>query len=103
MTTRRHRNYRRALNLIGEVDPLWLSAPARACLEDRVEAMLLSREENQASVRQLRAETAHSIRELAGAGMLPQAVADELEELMLAAGPPSHPMPSLWTLRHHSG
>jgi hypothetical protein len=54
--------------------------------------MLLSREENQASVRRLRAGTADSIRELVGAGMLPQAVADELEELMLAAGPPSHPM-----------
>ena len=50
MTARRHRHYRRALDLIAAVDPLWLSSPGRARLEDRAEEMLLSRLEDAASI-----------------------------------------------------
>jgi hypothetical protein len=89
VTARRHRNYRRALDLIAAVDPLWLSSRGRACLEDRAEEMLLTRAEDAASVGRLRSQAAGSVREMVGGGMLPQAVADELIELILAAGPSS--------------
>jgi hypothetical protein len=89
VTARRHRNYRRALDLIAAIDPLWLSSPDRARLEDRVEEMLLTTAEDPASIGRLRSDAAGSVREMVGAGMLPQAVADELTELMLAAGPTS--------------
>lgn len=87
MTARRHRHYRRALDLIAAVDPLWLSSPGRARLEDRAEEMLLSRLEDAASISRLRSQAAGAIREMVGGGMLAQAVADELTELILAAGP----------------
>lgn len=89
MTARRHSNYRRALDLIAAVDPLWLSTDGRAQLEDRAEEMLLSRARDAASISRLRSEAARSIREMVGAGLLPQAVADELTGLILAAGPNS--------------
>jgi hypothetical protein len=87
MTARRHRNYRRALDLISAIDPLWLSSPDRARLEDHAEEMLLTRVEDAASISRLRSSAARSVREMVGAGMLPQGVADELIELILAAGP----------------
>ena len=89
MTARRHSNYRRALDLIAAVDSLWLSTDGRAQLEDRAEEMLLSRARDAASISRLRSEAARSIREMVGAGLLPQAVADELTGLILAAGPNS--------------
>jgi hypothetical protein len=87
VTARRHRNYRRALDLIASVDPLWLSSLGRARLVDRAEEMLLSRAEDAASISRLRSEASSSIRQMAGEGLLPQAVADELTDLILAAGP----------------
>lgn len=89
MTARRHCNYRGALNLIAAFDPLWLPSPDRARLEDRAEEMLLTRTEDAALISRLRSEAAASDREMIGRGMLPQAVADELMELILAAGPSS--------------
>jgi hypothetical protein len=89
VTARRHSNYRRALDLIAAVDPLWLSTDGRAQLEDRAEEMLLSRIQNAASISRLRSEVARSIREMVSAGLLPQPVADELTGLILAAGPNS--------------
>ena len=89
MTAHRHSNYRRALDLIGAVDPLRLSTDGRAQLEDRAEEMLLSRIQNAASISRLRSEVARSIREMVSAGLLPQPVADELTGLILAAGPNS--------------
>jgi hypothetical protein len=87
VTARRYRNYRRALDLIAAVDPLWLSSAGRALLDDRAEELLLSRAEDRKSISRLQSEAARFIRHLVGEGLLPQAVADELTELILAAGP----------------
>jgi hypothetical protein len=87
VTARRHRHYRRALDLIAGIDPLWLSSDGRARLTDRAEEMLLTTTEGGATITRLRSETAGDIREMVGAGMLPAAVAHELTGLLLAAGP----------------
>jgi hypothetical protein len=56
---------------MSSVDSILCGHRTHSCvLEDRVEAMLLSKEESQASVHRLRAETARTIRERVGAGML---------------------------------
>jgi hypothetical protein len=87
VTARRHHHYRRALDLVASIDPLWLSSDGRARLKDRAEEMLLTTTEDGASINRLRSETACDIREMVGAGMLPPAVADDLTGLLLAAGP----------------
>jgi hypothetical protein len=87
VTARRHRHYRRALDLIATVDPLWLSSDGRARLEDRAEEMLLTTTEEGPSVTRLRSETAGDVRAMVAAGLLPPGVAEELTGLLLAAGP----------------
>jgi hypothetical protein len=91
MTSRRYDSYRRALDLVGAVGPQWLTDPARVELEDLVEQMLLSRDERREQVRKMREDASVAIRELAGAGMLPPTLAEELVGLVLAAGPPLTP------------
>ena len=87
MTADRHRSYRRALDVLAATDPDWLQEPAREILEDLAEHMLLSADTSRAEVRELRENATRSVRELAGAGMLPPTVIEELIALLLAAGP----------------
>jgi hypothetical protein len=87
MTADRYRSYRRALDVVAAIDPDWLQEPARDILEDLAEHMLLSADTSRAEVRELRENASRSVRELAGAGMLPPTVTEELIALLLAAGP----------------
>jgi hypothetical protein len=87
MTADRYRSYRRALDVVAAIDPDWLQGPAREILEDLAEHMLLSADTSRAEVRELRENATRSVRELAGAGMLPPTVTEELITLLLAAGP----------------
>ena len=88
MNARRHGNYRRALDIVAAVDSDWLSPPARQILEDLAEHMLLCRDADPADVVELREDASVTVMELAGAGLFPPPVADELIRLLLAAGPP---------------
>jgi hypothetical protein len=87
MTADRYRSYRRALDVLAAIDPDWLQEPAREILEDLAEHMLLSADTSRAEVRKLRENATGSVRDLAGAGMLPPTVIEELVALLLAAGP----------------
>jgi hypothetical protein len=87
MTAGRYRSYRRALDVLAATDPDWLQEPAREILEDLAEHMLLSADTSRAEVRELRDNASRSVRELAGTGMLPPTVTEELITLLLAAGP----------------
>jgi|Tabmets5t2r1_1033131.scaffolds.fasta_scaffold12184_2 hypothetical protein len=87
MTAGRYRSYRRALDVLAATDRDWLQEPAREILEDLAEHMLLSADTSRAEVRELRENASRSVRELAGAGMLPPTVTEELITLLLAAGP----------------
>jgi hypothetical protein len=87
MTAARYRSYRRALDVVAAIDPNWLQDPAREILEDLAEHMLLSPDTSRAEVRELQENVSCSVRELAGAGMLPPTVTEELIALLLAAGP----------------
>jgi hypothetical protein len=87
MTADRYRSYRRALDVVAAIDPDWLQGPAREILEDLAEHMLLSAGTSRAEVRELRENATRSVRELAGAGVLPPTVIEELIALLLAAGP----------------
>jgi hypothetical protein len=87
MTADRYRSYRRALEVLAAIDPDWLQEPAREILEDLAEHMLLSADTSRAEVRELRENASRSVRELAGAGMLPPTATEELITLLLAAGP----------------
>ena len=87
MTAGRYRSYRRALEVLAAIDPDWLQESAREILEDLAEHMLLSADSSRAEVGELRQNASRSVRELAGAGMLPPTVTDELIALLLAAGP----------------
>jgi hypothetical protein len=87
MTAGRYRSYRRALDVVAAIDPDWLQEPAREILEDLAEHMLFRAETSRAEVRELRQNASRSVREVAGAGMLPPTVTDELIALLLAAGP----------------
>jgi hypothetical protein len=87
MTADRYRSYRRALDVVAAIDPDWLQEPAREILEELAEHMLLTADTSRAEVRELRENATRSVRELAGAGMLPPTVTEELIALLLAAGP----------------
>jgi hypothetical protein len=65
--------------------------PAREILEDLAEHMLLSADTSRAGVRELRDNASRSVRELAGAGMLPPTATEELIALLLAARPARRP------------
>ena len=88
MTERRYRFYRKALDIIGAIDAERLSAPGRDILEDVAEHMLLSPDCSPAELRELRLDSTVTVRELARAGMVPPATADQLVELVVGAGPP---------------
>ena len=87
MTAARYRSYRLALDVVAAIDPDWLQEPAREILEDLAERMLLSSDTSRTEVRELRENATRSVRELAGAGMLPPTATEELIALLLAAGP----------------
>ena len=87
MTAGRYRSYRRALEVLAATDPDWLQEPAREILEDLAEHVLLSADTSRAEVRELRENASCAVRELAGAGMLPPTVTEELVALLVAAGP----------------
>jgi hypothetical protein len=88
MTARRHRHYRRALDLLAATEEGWLPGPGREILEDVAEQMLLSRESDPLEIRQLRHEVEVAVGELAVVGVLPRRVAVELTQLLMGAGPP---------------
>jgi hypothetical protein len=87
VTARRYRSYRRALDILAAMDPAWLQEPAREILEDLAEHMLLSADPSPAELRELRENASRSVRELAGAGMLPPTATEELVALLVTAGP----------------
>lgn len=87
MDSRRYRHYRRARAVLAALDPDELCEPAREILEDLAEHMLLSAEVRPAAVREARQEASSTVRELAAAGMVPPAVANQLVSLVLGAGP----------------
>jgi hypothetical protein len=87
MTAARYRSYRLALDVVAAIDPDWLQEPAREILEDLAEHMLLSSDMSRTEVRELRENASRSVRALAGAGMVPPTVTEELIALLLAAGP----------------
>ena len=88
MTARRYRFYRMALDIVAAIDAERISAPGREILEDLAEHMLLSPDCTPADLRELRLDSMATVRELARAGMVPPAPADQLVHLVLGAGPP---------------
>jgi hypothetical protein len=88
MTARRHRHYRRALDLLAALEDGWLPPPGREILEDLAEHMLLSREEDSEAIRRLRREAEVAVGELALVGVLPRSTAVEFTQLLMGAGPP---------------
>ena len=88
MTARRHRHYRRALDLLAALEGDWLPGPGREILEDFAEQMLLSRETDPQAVQRLRNEAEVAVGELALLGLLPRKIAVELTQLLMGAGPP---------------
>jgi hypothetical protein len=88
MTARRHRHYRRALDLLAALEDGWLPGTGRETLEDLAEQMLLSRQSDPVAIRELRREVEVSVGELAVVGVLPGRIAVELTQLLMGAGPP---------------
>jgi hypothetical protein len=88
MTARRHRHYRRALDLLAALEDCWLPGAGREILEDLAEQMLLSRHSDPVAIRELRREVEVSVGELAVVGVLPHGIAGELTQLLMGAGPP---------------
>lgn len=88
MTTRRHRHYRRALDLIDGLERGWLPRAGRGLLEELAEDMLLSRDSDPHAVLGLRREAELAVGELSMVGVLPKPTADELTQLLKDAGPP---------------
>jgi hypothetical protein len=88
MTARRHRHYRRALDLLAAMQDGWLPEPGREILEDLAEQMLLSRESDPLAIRELRTGVEVAVDELSVVGVLPRRVAMELTQLLMGAGPP---------------
>lgn len=87
MTARRHRHYRRALDLLHGLERGWLPPAGRDLLEELAEDMLLSRESDPHAVLRLRREAELAVRELSVVGVLPKPTAEELTQLLVGAGP----------------
>jgi len=88
VTARRHRHYRRALDLLYALEPGRLPPVGRKLLEELVEDMLLSRESDPHAVLRLRREVRLAVSEFAVVGMLPGPTAEKLTRLLMDAGPP---------------
>jgi hypothetical protein len=88
VTARRHRHYRRALDLLRGLEDGWLPPAGRKLLEELAEDMLLSRESDPHAVLRLRREAELAVGELSVVGVLPKTTAEELTQLLMGAGPP---------------
>lgn len=87
VTARRHRHYRRALDLLAGPESAWLPPEGRKLLVELAEDMLLSRESDPQAVLHLRRDAELAVGELSVVGVLPKPTAEELTQLLTGAGP----------------
>lgn len=87
MTTRRYRNYQRALELLGALDPRLVSAEDRDSLADLGEGLLLSRAVTAQEVREETDRLAEELSTLMETGAIPAVLANDLWRTICAAGP----------------